>query len=1007
MSRSLKAVLSFCLLACLAASRSAVAAPEVRKISIVPAGHEGLLRDAGFEVWTRQADFILGSAGDATIDKLASRGIVPVAVYDDTNQWMYLLHHRPGFVAPVAAGATIYALTPEIDLYLFPSTGRVDLPPVKPYAAFQGVPRIPLPPLATHPADLQAMSSPLPPQAPNPLVQQIVNATNQANWFQFVRDMSGDNPVTIGGQTWTISTRYADAMFPTPLANAHATEYLEDRGAAFGYTSHRENYTSADSGCGNQGKTWQNLIFIVPGQVDYGKHQQVLFVNHYDTISYSVSQSNTLAPGADDAISGGGAVFEAMRIFKDYAFKNTIVFAWFSGEEEGICGSGAYVRQHPSIDMWRAVNMDQTAFDGNGDRIMNVYNWDTTNSPASVALGDTFVQANSDYGNIIAPAKIVRDTTKMCQTDHCPFWDVGVGAIAVLEDLHDNDICPCFDQTQTATCHDSVTQIYNSQLMFTQAYSWPTEKAAVAVVAQIAEPLYACPAAPVNAPVATPENNAVALSWNAATGVTNYVVERAATCAGPFDGIGSVTGTTFEDTTAVNGSSYAYRVRTCPTQVSACTTAGPAASPSVKYQDGSATIVADSGDHDGIADDCELVTVRVNLINDGNVPLHNVRLASVTSSSPAVRVASAVPEVIPGALGVGATTQASFKIYVGRDGTSAACGDTLPFTIAASSDEAPAATRAFTLTAERSITNGPLTYGFETDLSGWSVVAGAVNLATDATPGAPGSVQNYLQFRASLNNDCDAVQSPVIKPSAGSTMSAWVDYQIESGFDRANIRAVDAKTGEKFLLTPTGAVYNTSNNTNLLCDNMGNLSGWSQTFQSWRQANFDLSPYAGREIKLEARYSTDQSVLGAQGFWMDFVQVANAQQLDCDAQSQVCAALPPEVSPNGSPVPFTMAKVGTDFELDFSESTGASSYNVYAGSLANLALGIYDHAQLPGLCGFTDPTPGDGTVAVTVAGGSIPDNSYLLVAARTTVGESPYGHNGTGGEIPLALNACP
>ena len=36
-------------------------------------------------------------------------------------------------------------------------------------------------------------------------------------------------------------------MFPTPLINAHATEYLEDRGAQWGYTSRRETYTATDS----------------------------------------------------------------------------------------------------------------------------------------------------------------------------------------------------------------------------------------------------------------------------------------------------------------------------------------------------------------------------------------------------------------------------------------------------------------------------------------------------------------------------------------------------------------------------------------------------------------------------------------------------------------------------------------------------------------------------------------------------------------------------------------
>lgn len=972
-------------------------------ISIFPSGHEAILREEGVAVWTRQADFIVGAAADPAIERLSHRGITPIAEYVDDGQWMYMLHHRPGFVPPPAAGASIYRLTPEIDLYLFPSGTSVELPRVKPYAGFQAIPRVPLPPRVTHPADL-APSSTRAPAAFNPLVAQILASTSQASWFQMVKDLSGENTVVIGGQTWTISTRYSDAMFPTPAANAHATEYLEDKGAQWGYTSHRESYTSAVSGCGSQSKAWQNLIFIVPGQVDYGQHQQVLFVNHYDTLSYSTAESNAYAPGADDAISGGVALLEAMRTFKDYGFKNTVVFAWFTGEEEGICGSGAYVRQHPSVDMWRAVNMDQTAFDGNGNRLMDVYNWDATNSPGSVALGDAFVQANGDYGNIIAPGLIVRDTSKMCQTDHCPFWDVGVASIAVTEDLHNNDICPCFDQSQSATCHDTVTQIYNGQLMFTQAYSWPSEKAAIAVIAQLAEPLYACPASPVDPPVVAPGNGTVAISWTAAAGVTNYVVERAATCAGPFAGVGSVTGTSFEDVGVVNGTSYAYRIRTCPSQVSACVTATPQSGASVTYQNGSAAVTSDGGDHDAIADNCELSTVQLNLVNDGNVPLTNVRLASLTSSSPAARIASAIPQ-LAGSLAVGATVPVSFKFSLGRDGSSAACGDPLSFTVTATSDQSPASVRSFTLTAERSTITGTLSYGFETDVSGWGTTAGSV---TRVAGGAPGSTVASLHFRTGLNNDCNGVQSPIIRPTATSTMSMAVNYILESGnFDRANVRAVDAKTGEKSLLTPTGATYNTAGDTNLLCDNLGNLRGWSGSFATWRQASFDLSPYAGKEIRLEARESTDPSVTGSQGFWMDLVQVTNATQINCDAQSQTCAALPPEVSPDGGLVPFTIDKSGTDLQLVFAESAGATKYNLYRGSLANLAEGIYDHAALPALCGLLDGVVGDGSVTVTVPDASIPDNSYVLAVAASAAGESKYGSKTGGTDVPLALNACP
>jgi hypothetical protein len=36
----------------------------------------------------------------------------------------------------------------------------------------------------------------------------------------------------------------SDAMFPTPQANAHATEYLEDKGAQWGYAGCGETYTA-------------------------------------------------------------------------------------------------------------------------------------------------------------------------------------------------------------------------------------------------------------------------------------------------------------------------------------------------------------------------------------------------------------------------------------------------------------------------------------------------------------------------------------------------------------------------------------------------------------------------------------------------------------------------------------------------------------------------------------------------------------------------------------------
>jgi len=328
-----------------------------------------------------------------------------------------------------------------------------------------------------HPADAAvAADSAAPPAllASIPLVQQIVDATSQASWFQDVRDLSGDSDVTIPGfcTNCRIRTRASNYMFPlnntgTPLGNPFASEYLEMKAAGWGFTAPnaaRESYTSANSGCTTRqgSQTWQNLVFTLPAQVDYAQNQQVIFIVHYDTISESAANDANNAPGANDAMSGGSALLEAMRLFKDYAWQNTVKFLFLSGEEVGLCGSTAYTRMHPTAPMWRVLNMDQTAFDGNKDGLMNLYNWNTTSCPSCVAFGDAFVQANSDYGTIINPAKIVRNTTKMCQTDHCPFWNVGVTAIDLNEDLTNNDLCPCFDQFQASTCRDTITQFYRS-----------------------------------------------------------------------------------------------------------------------------------------------------------------------------------------------------------------------------------------------------------------------------------------------------------------------------------------------------------------------------------------------------------------------------------------------------------------------------------------------------------------------------------------------------------------
>jgi hypothetical protein len=121
----------------LLSSASRLVAADPKWISILPRGTKRFFAKKGSRSGRAKAISSVGAAADPAIERLSMRGLTPIAEYVDDGQWMYLLHHRPGFVPPEAEGAKIYTLTPETDLYLFPAGSKVELPRVAPYAAFR------------------------------------------------------------------------------------------------------------------------------------------------------------------------------------------------------------------------------------------------------------------------------------------------------------------------------------------------------------------------------------------------------------------------------------------------------------------------------------------------------------------------------------------------------------------------------------------------------------------------------------------------------------------------------------------------------------------------------------------------------------------------------------------------------------------------------------------------------------------------------------------------------
>jgi hypothetical protein len=140
-----------------------------------------------------------------------------------------------------------------------------------------------------------------------------------------------------------------------------------------------------------------------------------------------------IAPGADDNASGTAAVIEAARIFSQYSFPYTVIYALWDEEEIGLLGSGYYAElaANQGDSILGVINLDMIAWDSDSDYVAEIH---TSNIGNTIYLGNKMLQVNSDY-NIGLNMEV--HNPGMPNSDHYSFWINGYGAILLIEDLGD------------------------------------------------------------------------------------------------------------------------------------------------------------------------------------------------------------------------------------------------------------------------------------------------------------------------------------------------------------------------------------------------------------------------------------------------------------------------------------------------------------------------------------------------------------------------------------------
>jgi len=248
----------------------------------------------------------------------------------------------------------------------------------------------------------------------SPVVQQIINSVNQDSLIFFVRELSGTIPTIINGTSQTILSRHKNQP-----GNALAEAYIKQKLQSYGLTTTIQSFST----------TGKNVYAVQPG-IEFPNKKYIICA-HFD----DMPSGTTLAPGADDNGSGTAAVIEAARIFSQYSFPFTIVYALWDEEEQGLVGSAYYATQAANAgdSILGVINLDMIAYDGNNDGNADVH---TSSIANTNALKDKMLEVNLVYGiNLdldVVPAQPY--------SDHQSFLNRGYSAILLIED--DNDFHP-------------------------------------------------------------------------------------------------------------------------------------------------------------------------------------------------------------------------------------------------------------------------------------------------------------------------------------------------------------------------------------------------------------------------------------------------------------------------------------------------------------------------------------------------------------------------------------
>lgn len=171
-----------------------------------------------------------------------------------------------------------------------------------------------------------------------------------------------------------------------------------------------------------------NIIAEIPGTDPALRDQVVMIGAHLD--------SWNAATGATDNADGAATVLEAMRILKAVGAKprRTIRVALWGGEEEGLYGSKAWVKQHLEGDANKTARDRMSMYLNIDPGYGDVYGFFMQGDSAAKPIFDSWLEPFKDIG---ARKNVIES---IGNTDHLSFTAVGVPGFNPVQEYANYDV---------------------------------------------------------------------------------------------------------------------------------------------------------------------------------------------------------------------------------------------------------------------------------------------------------------------------------------------------------------------------------------------------------------------------------------------------------------------------------------------------------------------------------------------------------------------------------------